>query len=904
MDKRLTAALATVVEGRYDVLGELGEDERGGAFLVREQTTKSLVALHVADTGGEGTRPVVTVHRVLESALPGRTGRCPFCRAETRSWGRYCGSCGGDLAGRGRAEGTRLGLDDVVRASRNEYEVLGEMARAEGGEPVYFGRDRTTGQLLAISLIARPDRTPQQGAFDLEVTPLTPAAQPWEPLGHTGPRTPPPGPRADGPGATPGAEVDVMVCAACGRAYDVHARFCLVDGLALQPKVHRDDLISRMLAGRYQILEKLGEGGMAEVYLAEHVRMGRKCAVKILKPALAQNPESVARFSREAREAGRLDHPNIVAIQDFGESDGLVFLAMEYVQGITLSALLKATAGPLPIGRAVAIAAQVADALSAAHEKGLVHRDLKPENILLGAARDGSELVKVVDFGIAKALNAEPGEALTRTGFVVGTPRYMSPEQLILDRVDGRSDLYSLGCVLFEMVTGQPLWRSGYEDYSRRLQQSAPRASELCRSIPSALDAAIARTLERKPADRFQTALELRAALAPFLDRAAAPTPRSAGDRPGAGPPLPAGSAGGGRPQGGAPSEAEPGSGGGKPGRLQVQAPSSPAAGAPEPALPAAGRSAQPPQVPVPKGALAPGSDSTGRRRRHARQAAALSAQAEQNVGTSVPDAPAPVRLVVRRPLWIAAGALVLTGIVAVGVLRSRAARAPERRPRAVASALTGVQQPATAAGRSEVPPSAGAGRPAGPEPASVRSIPATTPEPTAGSRPPVPVARGVPSGHVLPGAPVAAVPPPPTRTTPAAAGATQPPRPEPSPRSREAAPAAPVQVDPKSYFADSAAAFVARFASAISSGRVAEIRRVLGLVAEGQEQEWQTLFEQNRTIAAVWRPVSADTGSMPPSFTFILGLTYDRGRELRVYRAALMPVGRTWKPVSIRRLQ
>lgn len=799
MDKRVTAALTKAVEARFDVLGELGEDQNGGSFLARERSGGALVALHLPDLSVPPTAANVAVRRTLDASLPGRAGRCPICRSPTTSWSRRCGACGGDVAGEAGAPDAQA----LAQAGHGDVELLGEIPRGEGGAPVYFGRDRATGQLLALQAV-RATAT-GAGAAELEVTRLTPAPRPAAGT-------------ADVP-AVPADEPDLMVCPDCGREYGHDARFCLVDGKPLHPKVQRGELIGRMLANRYRILSQLGEGGMAVVYLAEDIRMGRKCAVKVLKPGMAQNRDSVARFNREAREAGKLDHPNIVAIRDFGESDGVGFLAMEYVPGTTLSTLLKETPGPLPVGRAASIAAQIADALSAAHEKGLVHRDLKPENVLLAAGRGGSDVAKVADFGIAKALNAEGGEALTRTGFVVGTPRYMSPEQLILDKIDGRSDLYALGCVLYEMVTGRPLWRTGYEDYSRRLQQPAPRAREVVPTLPQGLDDLIALSLERNPKDRIQTAQEFRDALTPYVEqRVPAPTPTPT---PAPAPPMQAG------------TPVRP----------------TPAAAAPPPATKLPERPATPASKPPEKPAAAAAKAVTG--------------------APPTPKKPLPRKLVA-----VGAVGVALIAIVAWVVLR------PSR--------------PAPQGAASEVQTAA----------PPVTGVPSTTSSPAI-------VAEAAPA-NAAPTAPATSAAAPEQPPARQAAPEPRPPaaRPEPAPaaaaskapqtKARAATPAA----DPKTYFADSAAAVVGRFAAAVSSGRMSEVKRVLGLAAEGQDQEWQPLFDANTNIKAVWRPVRADPASVPASFTFILSLTYDHGRELRMYSAAMLPVGGTWKPVSIRRLQ
>jgi hypothetical protein len=247
---------------------------------------------------------------------------------------------------------------------------------------------------------------------------------------------------------------DQKVCPNCGTEYPLNERFCGVDGTALRTTNAQGDLIGSVVAERYHILKKLGEGGMGTVYLAEHVKMGRKAALKVMNPGMNQDPDAIARFNREAANASRLNHPNVCAIYDFGETpEGLIYLAMEFIEGESLTSLIEKN-GTLAAPRAASIIHQAADALSLAHDYGIVHRDLKPDNIMISRNRDGSDLVKVVDFGIAKASSSD-AQKVTKTGLVVGTPEYMSPEQLAGDKLDGRSDIYSLGLVAFNCLTGK-----------------------------------------------------------------------------------------------------------------------------------------------------------------------------------------------------------------------------------------------------------------------------------------------------------------------------------------------------------------------------------------------------------------------------------------------------------------
>jgi serine/threonine-protein kinase len=306
----------------------------------------------------------------------------------------------------------------------------------------------------------------------------------------------------------------LKVCPQCGREYETTARFCPADGMALRPK-DSDSLVGRVLADRYHILKRIGEGGMGRVYLGEHVKMNRQCAIKVMSPALVNDAESAARFAREASSAARIIHPNVAAVFDYGESEGLIYLVMEYVDGQPLSRILAREA-PLSVERALDLTRQIADGLGAAHELGIVHRDLKPDNILVTRTRTGREVPKVVDFGIAKAVQDTTGESLTRTGLVIGTPEFMSPEQLLGDPVDARSDLYALGCILHLMLTATPPFAASTREQmiKRRLSEEPPHVQQLDPGLPDSVDRIVERLLARSPADRYGSAAEVRDALA------------------------------------------------------------------------------------------------------------------------------------------------------------------------------------------------------------------------------------------------------------------------------------------------------------------------------------------------------------------------------------------------------
>jgi serine/threonine-protein kinase len=303
----------------------------------------------------------------------------------------------------------------------------------------------------------------------------------------------------------------VKLCPTCGTEYGDEQKFCPKDGSALR-STQQGDLVGSVIAERYHISKKLGEGGMGAVYLGEHVKMGRKSAIKVMSSSMANDAEAIARFNREAMNASRINHPNVCAIYDFGETaDGLVYLAMEFIEGGSLGDLLDRE-GTLSLKRAADILAQTADALQAAHDLGIVHRDLKPDNIMLARGRDGADLVKVVDFGIAKAMSGEEGQQVTKTGLVVGTPEYMSPEQLSGDKLDGRSDTYSLALVFFRMVTGTfPFQAESAQEMMIKRLTDDPLPLGAARPdivFPTALEQALRHALGRMPSERYTSAVE------------------------------------------------------------------------------------------------------------------------------------------------------------------------------------------------------------------------------------------------------------------------------------------------------------------------------------------------------------------------------------------------------------
>jgi Flp pilus assembly protein TadD len=298
----------------------------------------------------------------------------------------------------------------------------------------------------------------------------------------------------------------LKICPTCSAQYPESERFCPKDGAALQSQAGaRTDLVGSIIAERYHVAKLLGTGGMGRVYLAEHVKMGRQCAIKVLHPSMARDAEAISRFNREAANASRIDHPNVAAIYDFGETpDGLLYLAMQYIEGQTLTQIMRAQ-GALPPVRASDIVRQAAEGLQAAHAMGIVHRDLKPDNIMISTDADGLDGVKVVDFGIAKSTK-EHSQGVTRSGVVMGTPEYMSPEQLAGEELDGRSDLYSLALIAFNMLTGvapfsgtspSALVAQRFQERPRTLAEMRPDVA-WHNELQAVLDKALERDRERR----------------------------------------------------------------------------------------------------------------------------------------------------------------------------------------------------------------------------------------------------------------------------------------------------------------------------------------------------------------------------------------------------------------------
>ncbi|HEV8368281.1 MAG TPA: protein kinase [Pyrinomonadaceae bacterium] len=323
----------------------------------------------------------------------------------------------------------------------------------------------------------------------------------------------------------------MLRCPTCGRHYPSDVQFCSVDQTALQadPTIAGDNsfdpLIGHTLDEKYQLEQRLGIGGMGTVYRARHLLIDRAVAVKVLNQRLFEDEAARLRFHREAKAAGRLQHLNAVAVTDFGQTaEGYVYIVMELLEGRTLREILAKEA-PLETARAVSMMLQASAAVAAAHEAGVIHRDLKPANILVTQSADLPSVVKVLDFGIAKVaaetLDDDEPNTLTQMGAMVGTPRYMSPEQCSGLELTPASDVYSLGVILYEMLTGMAPF-SGQTPLAIAVKHASeyPRPpKEIVASIPDELENVVLHALEKDPQDRPANASEFRHELLDLTDK-------------------------------------------------------------------------------------------------------------------------------------------------------------------------------------------------------------------------------------------------------------------------------------------------------------------------------------------------------------------------------------------------
>jgi serine/threonine protein kinase len=295
--------------------------------------------------------------------------------------------------------------------------------------------------------------------------------------------------------------------------------FCPFCGNRLPKAGDKSDFIGRKIGGHYIIIEKLGEGGMGYVFKAKHTMLDKSVAIKVLREDFADNEDAFERFRREAKNTSRLNHPNAVAMFDFGQTeDNLVYIILEYIDGRDLKLILS-NEGSLPETRAVHIFLQICDVLGEAHEQGIIHRDLKSENIMLCERTKKKDFVKVLDFGIAKLMNVggrTTGGTLTQKGVVFGTPQYMCPEQVQGLKMDQRSDIYSFGIIMYEVLTGSVPFDAG-NPVDIMVKQVKDKPESLRKhanvKVSPALEKIIMKCIEKKPQNRFQNVQELKEAL-------------------------------------------------------------------------------------------------------------------------------------------------------------------------------------------------------------------------------------------------------------------------------------------------------------------------------------------------------------------------------------------------------
>lgn len=309
------------------------------------------------------------------------------------------------------------------------------------------------------------------------------------------------------------------VCPKCGKQLSATVLNCPDDDELMKVV---DKLEGQILDGKYKIVEYLGAGGMSTVYKARHIVLDKILALKLLQPHLLGNARFVQRFQREAQAMARMQHPNLLTVHECGFLEGVPFLLLDFVDGKGLDVLIQERAR-LSVGQMIAIVSQIADGLINAHDSGVVHRDIKPANIMISENVKGRELVKVVDFGLAKMLEEEPGhQKISKEGNSAGSPMYMSPEQCVGDPADARTDIYALGCLMYECLTGDPpLFGQSVLETFNKVMNEKPKPVSTIVEIPQELDALILKCLEKRPDDRPASMLEFRTTLKEIKERMA-----------------------------------------------------------------------------------------------------------------------------------------------------------------------------------------------------------------------------------------------------------------------------------------------------------------------------------------------------------------------------------------------
>jgi serine/threonine-protein kinase len=524
-------AVIDATQGAYDVLAELARDADGAvAFVATPLAGGDLVVLKLEPeppSVGGARRYTLFELKKLDDTVPAPRISCPVCAAHVGAWRGSCPACGSAIgAGSAGPVSTEVLLSFYQFVS-GRYDVVGELATDGSGPPAYLVRTRNEPQYSVVRLALGGTVANAPQTYVVDILPLAraggdppgaPARVPLDASASTA---------AIATSTTPTAAE--RVCPQCGATFGGGTLFCPRDGASLRPVTQTSELVGQLIDDRYYVEQRLGEGGMGEVYVAHQVRTGRKCALKLMHRAMTQDPDAVGRFRREAQSACAISHPNVATIFDSGEtSDHRPYFAMEFVDGHSLSQLIR-DEGRLDPWRAADIGRQIAEGLAAAHDLDIIHRDLKPDNVMLGAARGGADYVKLVDFGIAKPTKTAVGNTLTRTGFILGTPAYMSPEQLCADKLDGRTDLYSLGCVLHEMLTGEtPFAGQSLERLMmQRLTEDPPHPRALNDQVPPLLDEIVTKLLARTADERYPDARSAADALGAAQDGMEAPRQRA-----------------------------------------------------------------------------------------------------------------------------------------------------------------------------------------------------------------------------------------------------------------------------------------------------------------------------------------------------------------------------------------
>ncbi len=311
------------------------------------------------------------------------------------------------------------------------------------------------------------------------------------------------------------SELEKVLCKNCRLEFDLDALFCPNCGTAKARDLDGDPLVGTTIGDRYLLIEQIGQGTSGAIYLGEHVTLRRKVVIKVLHHELSRDDLAIERFRREATTVGELDNDHIVQIYDFGHiADGRLYLAMEYLEGRTLADII-AEQGRLEIDQVVDLLTQLGEALIEAHAMGYVHRDLRPRNLFLARRRTRANYLKLLDFGLAKLVEKEGEAASTSLGMTFGDPHYMSPEQARGDAVDRRADIYSMGCIAYEMLSGKPPFYGGkvFDVLTRQVEEMPRPLSEVAPDTPPWLERALMRCLAKNPGDRYITVYRLVEAL-------------------------------------------------------------------------------------------------------------------------------------------------------------------------------------------------------------------------------------------------------------------------------------------------------------------------------------------------------------------------------------------------------